>query len=125
MLGAGLLVVADVPGLDPDARMLDLHSTRPGSFVTSRAASASPAGLDLEKLVKIGETLARPVPLRPKANSLRLEALIGELQSVMEQTSICGLGTSASKPLASLLAYDWNRTRASKASLTRAGPGER
>jgi NADH:ubiquinone oxidoreductase subunit F (NADH-binding) len=30
------------------------------------------------------------------------------LQSVMEQTSICGLGTSASKPLASIFEHQWN-----------------
>ena len=47
MLGAGLLVVADVPGLDPDARMLTSHSTPRGSSTTSRAASAFPAGLEL------------------------------------------------------------------------------
>ncbi len=121
MLGAGLLVVADVPGLDPGARMLDLALNATRFFRNESCGKCVPCRVGSQKLVKIGESMsAGPLGAAERA---RLEAMIGELQSVMEQTSICGLGTSASKPLGSLLAYKWNRTRALESSRSCAGPG--
>jgi NADH:ubiquinone oxidoreductase subunit F (NADH-binding) len=66
-----------------------------------------------DKLVKIGEELLKTNARTPDRS--RLNAQIKELQSVMEQTSICSLGTSASKPLACLLEHDWDAIRQSRA----------
>jgi NADH:ubiquinone oxidoreductase subunit F (NADH-binding) len=102
MLGAGLLVVADSP--QRDMHDLALNATR--FFRNESCGKCVPCRVGSEKLVKIGEQLAL-MPPQARSQNTELLTLIGELQSVMEQTSICGLGTSASKPLASLLEHDW------------------
>jgi NADH:ubiquinone oxidoreductase subunit F (NADH-binding)/NADH:ubiquinone oxidoreductase subunit E len=103
MLGAGLLVVADAP----ERSMLDLALNATRFFRNESCGKCVPCRVGSEKLVKIGERLAaKPGPQEHD----QLMALVGELQSVMEQTSICGLGTSASKPLASLFEHEWNGT---------------
>jgi NADH:ubiquinone oxidoreductase subunit F (NADH-binding)/NADH:ubiquinone oxidoreductase subunit E len=107
MLGAGLLVVAAVPGVDPAVRMFDLALNATRFFRNESCGKCVPCRVGSQKLVQIGESMGNSP--RGGAERSRLEAMIGELQSVMEQTSICGLGTSASKPLASSLAYQWNR----------------
>ena len=103
MLGAGLLVVAN----SPERSMLDLALNATRFFRNESCGKCVPCRVGSEKLVKIGERLA--TGLRPGSQELaQLVALVGELQSVMEQTSICGLGTSASKPLASIFEHQWN-----------------
>jgi formate dehydrogenase beta subunit len=102
LLGAGLLIVADAPGRE----MLDLALNATRFFRNESCGKCVPCRLGTEKLVRIGERIAVKPPPGPDERG-QLMALIGELQSVMEQTSICNLGTSASKPLASLLEHEW------------------
>jgi formate dehydrogenase beta subunit len=103
MLGAGLLVVAN----SPERSMLDLALNATRFFRNESCGKCVPCRVGSEKLVKIGERLATGQP--PGSQEFaQLVALVGELQSVMEQTSICGLGTSASKPLASIFEHQWN-----------------
>ena len=59
-----------------------------------------------QKLVLIGERL-----IQGTAGAAERAALFDQvraLQETMEQTSICGLGTSASKPMASLYEHEWS-----------------
>jgi NADH:ubiquinone oxidoreductase subunit F (NADH-binding) len=105
LLGAGLLIVADAPGRE----MLDIALNATKFFRHESCGKCVPCRLGCEKLVRIGERIAAKPPPEPDQRD-RLTALIAELQSVMEQTSICSLGTSASKPLASLLEHDWPRS---------------
>jgi NADH:ubiquinone oxidoreductase subunit F (NADH-binding)/NADH:ubiquinone oxidoreductase subunit E len=107
MLGAGLLVVANISGVDPAARLFDLALNATRFFRNESCGKCVPCRVGSQKLVQIGESMSVSPPRGPERS--RLEGLIGELQSVMEQTSICGLGTSASKPLASLLTYKWDK----------------
>ena len=102
MLGAGLLVVAN----SPERSMLDLALNATRFFRNESCGKCVPCRVGSEKLVKIGERLATVLP--GSQEYAELVALVGELQSVMEQTSICGLGTSASKPLASIFEHQWN-----------------
>jgi len=104
LLGAGLLIVADAPGRE----MLDLALNATRFFRNESCGKCVPCRLGTEKLVRIGERIAANPPPAPDQRA-GLLALIAELQSVMEQTSICSLGTSASKPLASLLEHNWPR----------------
>jgi NADH:ubiquinone oxidoreductase subunit F (NADH-binding)/NADH:ubiquinone oxidoreductase subunit E len=102
MLGAGLLVIADAPGRD----LHDLALNASRFFRNESCGKCVPCRVGSEKLVKIAERFgATPPPRKEERDSLA--DLIRELQSVMEQTSICGLGTSASKPMASLFEHDW------------------
>jgi len=105
MLGAGLLVVAALPGVEPAAQMLDLALNATRFFRNESCGKCVPCRIGSEKLVQIGEQLEKR-PLDP-AEQAGLVALVGALQETMEQTSICGLGTSASKPMASLFEHDW------------------
>jgi NADH:ubiquinone oxidoreductase subunit F (NADH-binding) len=105
MLGAGLLVVAE----SPERSVLDLALNATRFFRNESCGKCVPCRVGSEKLVKIGERLTTGI--RPASQEYtQLVALVGELQSVMEQTSICGLGTSASKPLASIFEHQWNET---------------
>jgi NADH:ubiquinone oxidoreductase subunit F (NADH-binding) len=108
LLGAGLLVVADVPG----RTMLELAVNATQFFRNESCGKCVPCRVGCDKLVKIGEELLKPDG-RPNRLAA-LDAQIKELQSVMEQTSICSLGTSASKPLACLLEHDWDAIRTAR-----------
>jgi NADH:ubiquinone oxidoreductase subunit F (NADH-binding)/NADH:ubiquinone oxidoreductase subunit E len=102
LLGAGLLVVADLPGRS----MLELAVNATRFFRNESCGKCVPCRVGCDKLVKIGEEL---MAVSGRADErARLNAQVKELQNVMEQTSICSLGTSASKPLACLLEHDWD-----------------
>src|SRR5262249_27677914 len=95
MLGAGLLVVAAVPGVEPAARMLDLALNATRFFRNESCGKCVPCRIGSQKLVQIGERLME----RRSDPGERAELFerVRALQDTMEQTSICGLGTSASK----------------------------
>jgi NADH:ubiquinone oxidoreductase subunit F (NADH-binding)/NADH:ubiquinone oxidoreductase subunit E len=96
MLGAGLVVYAQAPG----SNMLDhaLNATR--FFRNESCGKCVPCRIGSEKLVKLGEQLA----LNPRgAEVSRAKSIVNELLKTLELTSICGLGMSAAKPLASVL----------------------
>src|SRR5262249_27084331 len=105
MLGAGLLVVADVGRMDAAARMLDLAVNATRFFRNESSGKCVPCRVGSQKLVEIGTNLVDGVSGGDE-RAAQLEN-IRLLQEAMEQTSICGLGTSASKPMASLLEHDW------------------
>jgi NADH:ubiquinone oxidoreductase subunit F (NADH-binding)/NADH:ubiquinone oxidoreductase subunit E len=109
LLGAGLLVVADLPGRS----VLDLAVNATRFFRNESCGKCVPCRVGCDKLVKIGEELMQ-TNVRPDQRA-GLNDQIKELQSVMEQTSICSLGTSASKPLACLLEHDWAALRHAQA----------
>ncbi len=101
MLGAGLTVYAQTEGLN----MLDhaLNATR--FFRNESCGKCVPCRIGSEKLVQIGEQIVRNP--RPAAEIGRDKALVDELLRTLELTSICGLGMSAAKPLASALQSFW------------------
>jgi NADH:ubiquinone oxidoreductase subunit F (NADH-binding)/NADH:ubiquinone oxidoreductase subunit E len=109
LLGAGILIVADIPG----RRMLDLALNATQFFRNESCGKCVPCRIGTQKLVTIGDKLVT-TPVTNPVEREQLASLIGELQSVMEQTSICSLGTSAPKPLASLLKYDWQTRNGSE-----------
>src|SRR5262249_10005146 len=106
MLGAGLLVVAAVPGVEPAARMLELALNATRFFRTESCGKCVPCRSGAQKLVQIGERLMERPP-----EQAELFERVRALQDTMEQTSICGLGTSASKPMASLYEHQWSAAR--------------
>ena len=112
MLGAGLLVVADLPGVEPATRILDLALNASRFFRNESCGKCVPCRIGSQKLVRIGERLLEG-PSDPNERA-GLFDLVRTLQEVMEQTSICGLGTSASKPMASLFEHDWNPIQGSR-----------
>ncbi len=107
MLGAGLLVVARSPGLDPAVQMLGLALNATTFFRNESCGKCVPCRIGTQKLVRIGERLAQG-PSDPSERAALFD-LVRILQETLEQTSICGLGTSASKPMASLFEHDWNQ----------------
>ncbi len=107
LLGAGLLVVARVPGIDPERRVLDLALSATRFFRNESCGKCVPCRVGSSKLVRIGERLEAG-PKTP-AEAAEIAELILALQGTMEQTSICSLGTSAPKPLASMFEHDWRR----------------
>jgi NADH:ubiquinone oxidoreductase subunit F (NADH-binding) len=105
LLGAGLLVVAGLPGVAPAARILDVALNATRFFRNESCGKCVPCRVGSQKLVLIGEGLqAGPADPDERAG---LFDLVRALQETMEQTSICSLGTSASKPLASLYEHEW------------------
>ena len=106
MLGAGLLVVALLPGVDPADQMLDLALNASRFFRNESCGKCVPCRIGSQKLVQIGEQLEKK-PSDP-ARRAELVDLVRALQEAMDQTSICGLGTSASKPMTSLFEHDWH-----------------
>jgi NADH:ubiquinone oxidoreductase subunit F (NADH-binding) len=106
MLGAGLLVVAAVPGVAPADRVLDVALNATQFFRNESCGKCVPCRVGSQKLVQIGEQLQAGG--RNPAECARLFELVRALQEAMEQASICGLGTSASKPMASLYEHDWH-----------------
>jgi NADH:ubiquinone oxidoreductase subunit F (NADH-binding) len=107
MLGAGLLVVAAVPGIEPDARMLDLALNASRFFRNESCGKCVPCRIGSQKLVEIGERLTETTDPAERAEQVDLVRALGE---TLEQTSICALGTSAPKPLASLFEHNWRGT---------------
>jgi len=86
--------------------MLDLALNATRFFRNESCGKCVPCRIGSQKLVQIGEHLEKR-PTDP-AERAELVALVGALQETMEQTSICGLGTSASKPMASLFEHGWH-----------------
>jgi NADH:ubiquinone oxidoreductase subunit F (NADH-binding)/NADH:ubiquinone oxidoreductase subunit E len=109
LLGAGLLVVAKTPGVNVETQMLDIALNATRFFRNESCGKCVPCRVGSQKLVQIGERLAQGV-LDPEAKT-GLFDLVRVLQETMEQTSICSLGTSASKPMASLFEHDWTKPR--------------
>ena len=107
MLGAGLLVVARQPGGTAESQVLDIALNATRFFRNESCGKCVPCRVGSQKLVQIGERLMQG-PADP-ATKAELFDLVRALQQTMEQTSICGLGTSASKPLASLYEHDWSK----------------
>ena len=105
LLGAGLLVVARPPAGDPYERVLDLALSATRFFRNESCGKCVPCRVGSRKLVQIGERL-QAGPSSP-AEQAELVELVRALQATMEQTSICSLGTSATKPLASMFEHDW------------------
>jgi formate dehydrogenase beta subunit len=105
LLGAGLFIVAGLPGVEPAARMVDVALNATRFFRNESCGKCVPCRIGSQKLVLIGERLVNT----PAGAGERAELidLIRVLQNTMEQTSICSLGTSASKPMASLFEHDW------------------
>ena len=111
LLGAGLFVVAGSATVEPRARILDVALNATMFFRNESCGKCVPCRIGSQKLVLIGERLAHGLP--GPAERAELIALMRVLQEAMEQTSICSLGTSASKPMASLFEHDWQRSLAS------------
>jgi NADH:ubiquinone oxidoreductase subunit F (NADH-binding) len=106
MLGAGLLVVASVPGVAAADRVLDVALNATRFYMNESCGKCVPCRVGSQKLVMIGERLHAGVA--SPIERAELFELVRRLQETMEQTSICGLGTSASKPMASLYEHDWS-----------------
>jgi NADH:ubiquinone oxidoreductase subunit F (NADH-binding)/NADH:ubiquinone oxidoreductase subunit E len=104
LLGAGLLFVARVPGVEPAARMLDLARNATRFFRNESCGKCVPCRIGSQKLVDIGDRLRAGTS---NATNIEVIELVRALHETMEQTSICSLGTSASNPLASLFEHDW------------------
>jgi NADH:ubiquinone oxidoreductase subunit F (NADH-binding) len=107
LLGAGLFVIGESPGLEPAAQMLDVALNATRFFRNESCGKCVPCRLGSQKLVLIGERLAKG----PSGPSERAELIdqIHLLRETMEQTSICSLGTSAPSQLAALFDNDWQR----------------
>jgi len=101
MLGAGLTVYAQAEGVN----MLDQALSATRFFRNESCGKCVPCRIGSQKLVQIGERIAQG-PLGSQDFS-RDKALVDELQKTLELTSICGLGMSAAKPLASALQSFW------------------
>jgi NADH:ubiquinone oxidoreductase subunit F (NADH-binding)/NADH:ubiquinone oxidoreductase subunit E len=101
MLGAGLTVYAQTDGRN----MLDhaLNATR--FFRNESCGKCVPCRIGSEKLVHLGERLARNSGSAATIASDKV--IVDELLKTLELTSICGLGMSAAKPLASALQSFW------------------
>ena len=101
MLGAGLVVYAD----HPTTSMLDQALCATRFFRNESCGKCVPCRVGSQKLLEICESLARG---EIKGDALDpTKRLVDELHKVMELTSICGLGTSAAKPLATVLHSFW------------------
>ena len=109
LLGAGLLAIAAPPaglGVSGMERVLDVALNATRFFRNESCGKCVPCRLGCQKLVMIGERLQSGVTTDSERAGML--DLIRSLQETMEQTSICSLGTSASKPLASLYEHDWS-----------------
>jgi formate dehydrogenase beta subunit len=105
LLGAGLFVVAGRPGVEPVTQLLDIALNATIFFRNESCGKCVPCRLGSQKLVLIGERLAKG-PWRPGERAELIDQ-IHLLKETMEQTSICSLGTSAPSQLASLIDHDW------------------
>jgi NADH:ubiquinone oxidoreductase subunit F (NADH-binding)/NADH:ubiquinone oxidoreductase subunit E len=97
MLGAGIVVFADSPATN----LFDLALNASRFFRNESCGKCVPCRIGSEKLVQISERLARGGSSPAELESLR--ALVDDLHRTLELTSICGLGMSAAKPLATAL----------------------
>ncbi len=96
------------PAVEPEAQVLDLAQNATEFFRNESCGKCVPCRLGSQKLVLIGERLvSRP---GDPAEQAELMEQVRVLQETMEQTSICSLGTSAPKPMASVFEHDWRRT---------------
>ena len=102
MLGAGMMIYADRPGRRPDMLAQALSATR--FYRRESCGKCVPCRVGCQKLVEIGEGLT--ASSRNDLNEIqRISDLVQDLSETLELTSICGLGTSAPKPLSSYMAY--------------------
>jgi NADH:ubiquinone oxidoreductase subunit F (NADH-binding) len=102
MLGAGLTVYALAEGVN----MLDHALNASRFFRNESCGKCVPCRIGSQKLVLIGERL---MARSGTAEDLsRDKALVNELLEILELTSICGLGMSAAKPLATVLQSFWS-----------------
>jgi NADH:ubiquinone oxidoreductase subunit F (NADH-binding)/NADH:ubiquinone oxidoreductase subunit E len=101
MLGGGLTVYAQSPGTN----MFDQALNASRFFRNESCGKCVPCRIGSQKLVQIGE---RILEAQPGITQLaRDRSLVDELLRTLELTSICGLGMSAAKPLASALQSFW------------------
>jgi NADH:ubiquinone oxidoreductase subunit F (NADH-binding) len=101
MLGAGLTIYAQTPGLN----MFDQALNATEFYRNESCGKCVPCRIGSEKLVHIGERITTGgSDLKQLA---RDKALVDELLKTLELTSICGLGMSAAKPLSSALQLFW------------------
>ena len=97
MLGAGLTVYAQADGVN----ILDHALNASRFFRNESCGKCVPCRIGSQKLVQIGERIEQgPSTAETLA---RDQALVNELLEILELTSICGLGMSAAKPLATAL----------------------
>ncbi len=97
MLGAGLTVYAEDRGVN----MFDHALNASRFFRNESCGKCVPCRIGSQKLVSVGERIARG---QGTAEDLvRDKAFVNELLEILELTSICGLGMSAAKPLATVL----------------------
>jgi NADH:ubiquinone oxidoreductase subunit F (NADH-binding)/NADH:ubiquinone oxidoreductase subunit E len=102
MLGAGITVYAETAGVN----MFDQALTATRFFRNESCGKCVPCRVGSQKLVQIGERVVQP---GVGADVLAKDkALVDELLATLELTSICGLGMSAAKPLASAFQSFWN-----------------
>jgi formate dehydrogenase beta subunit len=95
MMGAGMIVYAE--GRDMSAAALNCLEF----FRNESCGKCVPCRIGSQKLVEIAEDLRAG---KINANAApQLDSLVAELADTMELTAICGLGTVAANPLASLL----------------------
>ena len=98
MLGAGLTVYARTQGVN----MLDHALNASRFFRNESCGKCVPCRIGSQKLVLIGEQHRR-AGSGTAEDLARDQALVNELLEILELTSICGLGMSAAKPLATAL----------------------
>ena len=97
MLGAGLTIYAHTPGVNMFEHALNASRF----FRNESCGKCVPCRLGSQKLVLIGERIEKG---GGTAQDLaRDKDLVNELLEILELTSICGLGMSAAKPLATAL----------------------
>ena len=97
MLGAGLTVYA----VDRGVNMLDHALNASRFFRNESCGKCVPCRIGSQKLVAIGERIAQGQTTPEDLADDKM--LVNELLEILELTSICGLGMSAAKPLATVL----------------------
>jgi NADH:ubiquinone oxidoreductase subunit F (NADH-binding) len=97
MLGAGLTIYAD----DRVVNMLEQAVNASQFFRNESCGKCVPCRVGSQKLVSLGEQITQD--RRTQEELARDKSLVLELLQVLELTSICGLGMSAAKPLATVL----------------------
>jgi NADH:ubiquinone oxidoreductase subunit F (NADH-binding) len=101
MLGAGITVYAQTGSTN----MLDHALCATRFFRNESCGKCVPCRIGSEKLVRLGEQIAAHPGLLPAIAADK--AVVDELAKTLELTSICGLGMSAAKPIASALQSFW------------------
>ena len=85
--------------------MLDHALNASRFFRNESCGKCVPCRIGSQKLVLIGEGIAKQAGYGQGPRSRK--ALVNELLEILELTSICGLGMSAAKPLATVLQSFW------------------